>query len=434
MSGVIKYLQNTSWLLGEKIFRMIVGLFVGIWLTRYLGPDKFGVLSYSQSFVALFVAFSTLGLDGIIIRELVKDESKRDKLLGTGFILKIVASILVVIFIIIALYLNSRDYQTNLFIFVISLAMIFQSFNIIDFYFQSKVLNKYIAYSNIFSLLISSVIKITLILNNAPLIYFSYVILFDSLIVAIGLSYFFCKNNLSIYSWSFDKKLAKFLLKESWPLIFSGVLVSAYMKIDQIMIDEILGSIEVGQYAAAVRLSEVWYVIPVVICNSIFPALINAKKINGKIYNERVKKLYFVMIWGSLCFSFLIFYSSNFLIYNLYGVEYLPSIKVLQIHIWAYVFVSLSYSSGKWLLIEGLQKYTLYRAISGLFINVILNFYLIPIYGVVGAAVATLIAHVITSTVFFIVVPQLRKGLFLMLKGFVYPLDLLVYCIIKNKR
>lgn len=77
--GFRRYFANTSWLFAEKILRMVVGLFVGVWVARYLGPERFGLLSYAQSFVGLFSAFATLGLDEIVVRELVKDESKRDK-------------------------------------------------------------------------------------------------------------------------------------------------------------------------------------------------------------------------------------------------------------------------------------------------------------------------------------------------------------------
>ena len=94
-SGFRRYFANTAWLFAEKILRMVVGLFVGVWVARYLGPAKFGLLSYAQSFVALFGAIATLGLDGIVVRELVKDESKRDVLLGTSFVLKLIGAFLV---------------------------------------------------------------------------------------------------------------------------------------------------------------------------------------------------------------------------------------------------------------------------------------------------------------------------------------------------
>ena len=122
--------------MGEKLLRMVVGLFVGIWVARYLGPERYGLLSYAMSFVGLFIAIATLGLDSIVVRELVKDESLRSKLLGTAFTLKLIGAFLMLIILAIAVHLTSNDYDTNLLIFIIASATIFQSFNVIDLYFQ----------------------------------------------------------------------------------------------------------------------------------------------------------------------------------------------------------------------------------------------------------------------------------------------------------
>jgi O-antigen/teichoic acid export membrane protein len=277
--GFMKYFKNTSWLFAEKILRMIVGLFVGIWVARYLGPQQFGLFSYAGSFVGLFSAFATLGLDGIVVRELVKDESRRDELIGTAFWLKLIGAFVVLSFLAIAVQFTSNDTQTNSLIFIIASATIFQSFNVVDMYFQSKVMSKYVVYANIISLLVTSLVKIILILNEAPLIAFAWVVLFDSFVLAVGYLYFFMYNSTCrVLKLKYHKQVAKELLRDSWPLILSGIVISVYMKIDQVMIKEMLDSEAVGQYAAAVRMSEVWYFIPVVISSSLFPAIINAKK------------------------------------------------------------------------------------------------------------------------------------------------------------
>ena len=195
--GFVKYFKNTSWLLAEKIFRIIVGLFVGVWVARYLGPDQFGLLSYAQSFVGLFTAIATLGLDGIIVRELVKDESKRDNLLGTSFRLKLIGGIAAILFLAVTVNYTSNDAYTNLLVFIIASATIFQSFNVIDFYFQAKVLSKYVVLANIISLFLSSIVKIILILYEAPLIAFAWAVLFDSVVLAIGFVHFYSQNHLS---------------------------------------------------------------------------------------------------------------------------------------------------------------------------------------------------------------------------------------------
>ena len=403
--GFMRYLKNTSWLLVEKILRMVVGVFVGIWVARYLGPEKFGIFSYALSFVGIIAGFSRLGLDGIVIRELVKDERRRDDLIGTAFWLKLLGAILVFVILAIAINFTSNDHYTNTLIFIIASATIFQSFNVVDIYFQSKVLSKYVVYANIISLFFSSLIKIGLILNEAPLIAFAWVVLFDSFILALGFIYFYIKQknltlyaeHLTLFDWKFNKITAINLLKDSWPLILSGIVISIYMKIDQVMIKEMLGSEAVGLYAAAVRLSEAWYFIPVVIASSLFPAIINAKKKSEELYRVRLQKLYGLMVWIALAIALPMTFLSDWLVDLLYGEQYSQAGSVLMIHIWAGVFIFLGVVNAKWLLAENLQIFHTMNTAIGAVVNILLNYVLIQNIGVKGAAWATLISYFVAS-------------------------------------
>jgi O-antigen/teichoic acid export membrane protein len=399
--GFMKYFKNTSWLFGEKILRMVVGLFVGIWVARYLGPERFGLFSYAQSFVGLFVVIATLGLDGIVVRELVKDDSKSNELIGTAFWLKVMGAILVLIILTVSISFSSNDAYVNTLMLVITSATIFQSFNVVDMYFQAKVLSKFVAYTNVISLLISSIIKIVLILNEASLIYFAWVVLFDSIVLALGFIYFFLKNTtISIRNLVYKKTVAIALLKDSWPLILSGIVVSIYMKIDQVMIKEMLNIEAVGQYAAAVRLSEAWYFIPMVISASLFPAIVNSKKISKELYYERLQKLYNLMVWMAIVIAIPMTFLSDWIVELLYGGQYNEAGSVLTIHIWSGVFVFLGVASGKWFVTENLQMLSFWRAFNGMVVNVALNFILIPKYGIQGAAIATLLSQCMAAYIF----------------------------------
>ncbi|EQB39811.1 hypothetical protein M947_04340 [Sulfurimonas hongkongensis] len=417
--GFMKYFKNTSWLFGEKILRMIVGLFVGIWVARYLGPEQFGLFSYAQSFVGLFTAIATLGLDGIVVRELVKDKSIRDELIGTAFWLKLMGAFGVLLVLAVAVNFTSNDSYTNLLVFIIASATIFQSFNVIDLYFQSKVLSRYVVYANIISLFISSIVKVVLILSGAPLIAFAWVVLLDSFVLACGFVYFYIyhfyhftpdtksqairhfalryKIPFKIQNLKFKKSTAISLLKDSWPLILSAIVISIYMKIDQVMIKEMLDSQVVGQYAAAVRISELWYFIPMVIVSSLFPAIINAKKQSEKLYYIRLQKLYNMMVWLAIAIALPMTFLSDWVVDLLYGEQYNQAGSVLMIHIWAGVFVFLGVASGKWLLSENLQIFSTINTSIGAVINVGLNYILIPKIGVDGAAWATLFSYFIAA-------------------------------------
>jgi len=501
----MKYFKNTSWLFGEKILRMIVGLFVGIWVARYLGPEQFGLFSYAQSFVGLFAAFATLGLDGIVVRELIKDASKRDELIATAFWLKVMGAFGVLLLLGIAVNFTSNDDYTNLLVFIIASATIFQSFNVIDFYFQSKVISRYVVYANIISLFLSSIIKVALILNEAPLIAFAWVILFDSFVLACGFVYFYIYNSnhfaasaepdwntigttkgilnqvqddekddegavilcfdtesqgilnqvqdgekdderavipcfdmesqgilnqvqddekddekdgekddekdaeeTLIQNLKFKKSTAISLLKDSWPLIFSAIVISIYMKIDQVMIKEMLDNQAVGQYAAAVRISELWYFIPMVIASSLFPAIISSKKQSEELYYTRLQKLYDMMVIIAIAIALPMTFLSNWIIDLLYGDAFYEAGNILMIHIWTGIFVFLSVSSGKFLIAENMIMKALYRNLSAVIINIILNIYLIELYGINGAAIATLISWIISGYLYDLFDKEMR--------------------------
>ena len=397
ITGFQRYIANTSWLIAERIIRLAVGLFVGVWVARYLGPEQFGTLSYAQAFVGLFGAVATLGMDGIVIKHLVKDEWNSDLLLGTAFTLKLLSAMVALVFIGIVAFTTSNDNKDIIIITIIASALVFQSLNVIDFYFQSKVLSKYIVKVNLISQLIASLIRIALILTNAPLIAFAYVIMFDAIILAVGYIYVYKHNNLSFRQWEFNKLTASEILKYSWPLALSGIVISIYMKIDQIMIKEMLGKTSIGHYAAAVKISEAWYFVPIAINSSLFPAIINAKKRSLKEFYDRLKILYSFMLLSAVAISIPTTIYSKYIINLLYKEQFDQASTVLMFHIWAGVLVSLGVVTSSIIIANNKQNNALISTSIGAISNIILNLLMIPRFGIVGAAFATILSQIISG-------------------------------------
>ena len=407
-SGFRKYFANTSWLLGERALRIAVSLFVGIYVARYLGPERFGLLSYALSFVGIFVALATLGLDEVVVRELIKTPEQREKILGTSFLLKLVGTLLMWAAILVAIPLTENDLQTNILIIIIAFGTVFQAFNVIDLNFQAKVKSKYVVHAQFVQLIISSIVKIILVVNEAPLIWFASVSSLDVIVLAMGLVFAYLYNGDNIFSWKWSFETSKYLLHDSWPLILAGVVISVYMKIDQVMIKEMLGAKEVGLYAAAVKLSEAWYFIPMAIASSLFPAIINAKVYQKEVYYQRLQKLYDLMVWIAIAIALPTTFLSTLVVEFLYGKEYLGSSSVLIIHIWTAVFVFLGVASSKYLLAENFIKKTFYRTFIGALLNIIMNYYLIGIIGIQGAAISTLVSHFFAAYFYDILDKDLR--------------------------
>jgi len=398
-----RYFFNTSWLLSEKIIRLLLNLFVLIAVIRYLGPDEFGLYSYAISFYGLFVAFVSLGMESISIRELVKHPEKRDEILGSVFYSQLVGASITIFLIALILVVTSAELYTSILILIISISSFFQTFNVIDYYFRSKVKAKYSVYILFLSVLLVSIIKFILVIIGAPLIYFVFAYVLEFVFNSIGYIIIYHLQKLKIINWKFDKKLALSLLKDSYPLILSGVVVSIYMKVDQVIIKNMLDAKQVGYYAAAVRLSESWYFIPVAISNALFPAIVNAKSISKAVYLTRLQKLYDVLAWIAIGISIPVSFLSVEIIQVLYGSKYLASAPILTIYIWAGTAVFLGVASSQYLVTENLTKISLMRTSIGMIANVILNIILIPLYGIIGSAVATLISYTLAtfSIIFF---------------------------------
>ena len=395
--GFIKYFKNTSWLFAERILRVFVGFFVGIWVARYLGPESFGLFSYAVSFVGLFSAVATLGLDGIVVRELVKRESDHDALIGTAFWMKLWGAAVVLVLLAAAIFFTHNGVYTNTLVFIIASAAVFQSFNVINFYFQAAVLSKYFVYSNVISLAGSSILKIVLILSDAPLTAFAVVVALDAFFLAVSLIYFYMKLGYSPRKWRFDSREAKNLFKDSWPMILSGVAISFYMRIDQVMIANILGNEQTGFYAAAVRLSEIWLFITGAISSSLSPAIVRAKKTSQELYVSRIQQLYRLLVAIALAISVLVVLLAGPIVHYTYGTAFEEAVPLLRWYVWSIVFVYLNNGAWQWYLNENLQRYAMVRLLAGAAVNIALNLIWIETYGSIGAVYATLISYAIAT-------------------------------------
>lgn len=393
-----KYFKNTGWLMLGKILSLVVGIFIA----KFLGPSNFGDLNFAIAFTAIIAAVGTLGLDSFIIREVLDQPGKRDEILGTAFWMRLTVSIILVpasvlIYIFFRSLADQQGTELTLIIAFCASALFFKAFNIIDSYFQSQVRSKFVVLVQNICLIISSFIKISFVLLKLPLVYFAFALVIDGLMLAFGLVIIYHRENLHIRNWVFNSSRAKSLLNQSWPLILSAVMVTLYMQIDILMLKYFTGSTEAGIYSAAARISEAWYFIPVAIVTSVFPAIIHARKTDLKRYQKRLQNLYDLLVAISLPVALIVSLGAGTFIHLLYGKQFDGAGEMLSIHIWSGIFVFLGSASGQYLLAEGYTKISFYRTAIGAVANILLNLWLIPLYGGVGASIATLIAYFVTT-------------------------------------
>lgn len=391
-------LANTGWLFADRILRMCVGLLVGVWIARYMGPGQFGVYNYAIVFVAMFSALSNLGLDGIVVRNMVRDPACKDEIMGTAFFLKFAGGIVTLIVSIGAvLLLRSSDSTACWLVGITAVGAIFQAFDTIDFWFQSQVKSKYTVYVRNAAFIIITFVKIILIMTRSSLILFACAGLAEIVLGTIGLVIAYRLNGYYLKKWRISLRCAKELLTDSWPLILAGLAVGLFMKIDQVMLREMVGSESVGIYSAATRISEVWFFVPAVIVSSVTPSIVEAKRISETLYYQRLQKLFNLMAGLAFTIAIPITLFSKQLVLMLFGVNYVSAGPVLAIHIWAVFFMFLAATQRAWDAAENLMLLSLKRTLIGAVVNIILNIIFIPLYSSIGAAISAVVSYAFST-------------------------------------
>jgi len=411
-----KYFKNTGMLFVGRVGSLAIKFIVSISVANYLGRGNNGILTGGIAYIYFFSAVAALGLDQFIVKELHEFPDNRDQILGTSFWMKVFGGFCCIPLIYLAYHfiypVKGTPYS---YVFIFSFIGIIQAFTVIDAYFQSQVQSKYIMQVQIIGNLISAIIKLLLIFTKQPLLYFVYAYTFDFLLISIGYYFTYQRKQRSILNWSFNFTLAKKLLLFSWPLIISGIMVSLYMKIDAVMLQNMAGVKEAGAYATVANLSEAWNFMPAVIVTSLFPAILNAKRDDITRYKKRIQHLYDLMVYLSVPVAIVITFAAP-LIYKLYKPEYAYAAPTLSVHIWSGVFVFLGAASSQYLIAENYNNLTFIRTGFGAIVNIVLNLILIPHMGMMGAAIATLVAYA-SATFFIIFIPKVSDQGVMMFKS-----------------
>ncbi|MEH2301008.1 MAG: flippase [Nostoc sp.] len=393
-SGLRAIIANTGWLFADRILRMGASLVVGVWVARYLGVQQYGLFNYALAFVSLFSPIFILGLDDVVVRHIVRQSSNKEEILGTTFWLKLLGGIASVLLAISTMFfLGEHETLKIWLVAILGMAGIFRAADTIELWFQSQVQSKYTVIAKNTAFLLNSIIKIALILTKAPLLAFAWVTLAEFAMSAISLLIVYQLKGSSLWLWRWSFAAAKTLLKESLPLIFSGFAIMIFMRIDQVMLGQMIGDSEVGVYSAAVRISEIWYFIPAAIVSSVAPAIYAAKEKSESLYYHRIGQLLSLMTCISLAIAFPMTFLSNKIIMVMFGSGYAEAGPILAVHIWTSLFVFMGLATSPWFIAEGLNHVSLGKTLFGAILNIILNLLLIPKYAGLGAASATIISQ-----------------------------------------
>lgn len=416
MSELKKIGTNSVWMVFGYVFRILSAFITSIFVARYLGPSQFGEMNYVFSFVVLFSVFTGTCFDSFLRREFVAHPEKTGEYLGSAICLKLTGSIVAAILVYWFVLTGTDSFSVKVLLCIYSASLFFSVGSISQILLEAHLASKYVSISEFIQLTIFLVLKLIFVWLKLPL--WAFIIL-----QTIGLLIKYALNFYWIYSLKIcpgigvSRPVMFYLMRESWPLFLSSGAVMIYQHIDQVMLHRMVSSYEVGQYAVAVKISNMFAFLPLIISTSLFPSLVEGKKRSEEIYEKRLIGFTFIMFWPVFLVAVMISLFIYWPCLWFYGEEYLNAVPIVRMLVWKCVFLSLARASSEWMIIEGLQKYAPVRQVSGMLVNVGLNFALIPILAGVGAGLASVLAAVVASVVFICIVPVFRPFLRLLLKS-----------------
>jgi O-antigen/teichoic acid export membrane protein len=420
--GLHRIINNTSWLFADNILRLGVGFFVNAWIIRYLGPERFGVLSYAIAFVAVYSPLAQLGLDAVVIRNIVSYPSSRDEILGSAFSLKLAgAGVTILLAGASIVLLRPEDRMTQLLVGISILGTLFQSFGVIDFWFQSQVQSKFSVIAKSSVCLAIYAIKIILILSGGSLVAFAWVGLAELTLIAIGLVIAYQISGRQLNTWRPSRAMMLNLLRDSWLLMMADLVYYAYLRIDRLMIGEIIGPKELGIYSVAVMAAEAFFFIPASFSSSIFPGIVKAKSESRELFNTHIQRYYNFMAFLGYAVAIPLTLIAGWIIPLVFGPAYGKAVPMLIVLAWGGIFLNLIHARSYFLAAMNWTRIHLFFDVMGCVANISLNLYLIPIYGGLGAAAASLITYFFTSYALCFVFKPLRETGIMMTRAMLYP-------------
>jgi polysaccharide transporter, PST family len=422
-SYLLKVIDNTGWIFAERALRHTIGFAVGIWIARYVGPEQYGLLNYAAAFVVVFSFMGVLGLDTVAVREMVRDPTSRDGVLGTLVVLRIIGGLVMVAVIAIAMLLvkpdDSRVYPL---IVLTSVATLLLAVESIDCWFQANLTSYYSAIARVVSLLTAAAVRIGMIVLHAPLVAFAWATLAETALLMVAMLMVYRRSGERVFQWRPAFAQAKTLFERGWPLMLSAVVVAVSQRLDQVLVGELAGFAEVGAYAIAVRMVEATYIIPAAIAASTFPAMIKLKEQGNAQYELQMQRLCNVMLWAAFAIAVPLSALSGIIVRFVFGSAYEGAVVPLALLSWMPVFVFFNVVRQRWLLAEQAVPVALAVEVAACVLSVCANLLLVPHYGAAGAAMAALIG---AGGCTFVVAPfsrDIRRSLAMMANGVIAPL------------
>ena len=409
-----KEVKNAGWIIGGRVAQMALSLVVGILTARYLGPSNYGLIGYGSAYLAFFSALCSLGLNSVIVKELIDHPDEQGEAIGTAIALRLVSSFLSVLMIYGIVSVLDRDEPLTIAVtFLCSIGTFFSSFDMFNYWFQYQYRSKVSSLASLCSYIITSTYKILLLIFGKDVRWFAFATSIDYIVVAILLWAAYARSGGKKLCFSFKK--ARSMLSVSYNYILSSMMVAIYGHTDKLMLKQMLDSSQVGYYNTAVAVCAMWTFILYAVIDSMTPTILQLKSGEQSLYERKNRQLYAVVFYMSVAVSLVFLVFGKWIILILYGKAYMDAVPILKIITWYTAFSFLGVARNAWIVSEGMQRYLKYMYFMAAVLNVVLNLLLIPHWGASGAAFASLITQVFTGIILPLFIKDLRPNAKLMI-------------------
>ncbi len=412
-----RIVKNAGWLIGGKITQMILNLVVGLLTARHLGPSNYGIINYANAYIAFFSSLCTLGINNILVKELIDNPKREGEILGSSILLRLVSSLFSVLTILgIVSIADRNDPGTILVVSLCSISVLFQVFDVFNYWFQSRLHSKISAAASLTAYTITAAYKVYLVVTGKPVTYFALSTSVDVFFIALILYLCYRKYGGQRLTASFS--VAKQLLSRSCHFILPGLMVAVYGQTDKMMLKQMISDAEIGYYATASTICGMWCFVLSAVIDSVYPSIMQSNRNGDEKEFERLNRiLYAIVFYASAFVSLLFTVLAEPVVRILYGEAYLPAVTPLRIITWYTAFSYLGVARNAWIVGKNKQKYLIWIYLSAALSNIVLNLLLIPVWGASGAALASLATQFITVLVVPFLIKPLRKNSILMLEA-----------------
>lgn len=418
--------------MGDYIFSLTASLIVGIAVARYLGPEMYGIIAFATAVYTLLVIIVSLGIDDIIMKDMLQHEERQGSIQGSALFVKSAAAFLVygIIFIYFLInYSGEKLYS----VLIITGAVLFQPLSVFSCIFLINAQAKYTSIARMISYTLSSLLKIILIIFKAPVTYFAFAVFIDYAVLYLTVILMYKYKKYTVSGWHIDISYIKYILKSAVPLFAAVLFYTFYQKVTVIIISSMYSDYASGIYSAAARLTEIWYLVPAVLMTAFYPAVVKAKQISEEEYNKRIKTLFYVTTIPFILMAFFAALLSPFIIKILYGEKYIQSSIVLALTIWSVPFISFYVISIKCFILENKVKHLLLRSALSFILIIFLSCILGSFYYLKGFSIAVVVSSFISFFLIDLFFKDTRELFFIKLSSIFLLFTLLLNLLKKDK-